>query len=105
MIEKYEPEFKDDDPNVWGHAVNAECLTERIYGIGSLYVDYVVIGKASTSFGIAQSDHDQRLSQEKIYNLEVQMEVERKAREELQEQIRQEKQEMQNQMNEAIKNV
>ncbi|KAL8239294.1 hypothetical protein R6Q59_015861 [Mikania micrantha] len=114
MMEKYGPEFKDDDPDVWGHVVNAEGRAKRIYGIGSSDVDYVVTGKASTSSGIVQSDHDQRLSQEKvcslfttlhllIHNLEVQMEVERKAREELQEQIRQERQEMQNQMNEAIK--
>ncbi|KAD3337315.1 hypothetical protein E3N88_32835 [Mikania micrantha] len=66
-------------------------------------VDYVMTGKSSTSSGIAQSDHDQRLSQEKIHNLEVQMEAEKKAREELQEQMRQERQEMQNQMNEAIR--
>ncbi|KAD2804554.1 hypothetical protein E3N88_37931 [Mikania micrantha] len=103
MIEKYGPEFKDDDPNVWGHVVYAEGRTKRIYGIGSSDVDYVMTGKASTSSGIAQSDHDQRLSQEKIHNLEVQMEAEKKAREELQEQMRQERQEMQNQMNEVIR--
>ncbi|KAD5507636.1 hypothetical protein E3N88_15339 [Mikania micrantha] len=68
MIEKYGPEFKDDDPNVCGHVVNAKGCTKRIYGIGSSEVDYVVTGKASTSSGIAQSDHDQRLSQQKAEN-------------------------------------
>ncbi|KAL8231165.1 hypothetical protein R6Q57_000943 [Mikania cordata] len=28
IIEKYGPEFKDDDPNVWGHVVNAEGRTK-----------------------------------------------------------------------------
>ncbi|KAD4584358.1 hypothetical protein E3N88_21959 [Mikania micrantha] len=106
MFEKNGLDFTVDDPEVWSHVVEPNLKrTRRVYGIGSSDINYVVSGLASSSSGVTQYD-TQQLSQKKIHDLEVQMEVERRSRQELEEEIRKERHErleLQQQMKEFMK--
>ncbi|KAD6452956.1 hypothetical protein E3N88_07661 [Mikania micrantha] len=106
MITKNGLEFSVDDPEVWSRVVEPNLKrTRRVYGIGSSDINYVVSGIASSSSGVTQYD-TQQLSEKKIHDLEVQMEVERRSRQELEEEIRKERHErheLQQQMKEFMK--
>ncbi|KAL8237986.1 hypothetical protein R6Q59_019067 [Mikania micrantha] len=91
MIEKNGLDFTVDDPEVWSRVVELNLKrTRRVYGIGSSDINYVVSGIASLSSGVTQYD-TQKLSQKKIHDLEVQIEVERRSRQKLEEEIRKER--------------
>ncbi|KAL8242996.1 hypothetical protein R6Q59_013298 [Mikania micrantha] len=106
MIEKNGLDFTVDDPEVWSRVVEPNLKrTRRVYGIGSSDINYVVSGIVSSSSGVTQND-TQQLSQKKIHDLEIQMEVERRSRQELEEEIKKERQErleLQQQMKEFMK--
>ncbi|XP_076959826.1 uncharacterized protein LOC143636017 [Bidens hawaiensis] len=78
MLEKYGPDFSEDDHVVWSHVV-AKGRTKRVFGIGSSDLNYVVTERP-TSYENTRSSIEQQL-QENIHNMEVQMEVERKTQE------------------------
>ncbi|XP_076958845.1 uncharacterized protein LOC143634712 [Bidens hawaiensis] len=63
MLEKYGPEFSDDDPVVWSQVV-AKGHTKRVFGIGSSDLNYVVTGRP-TSYEITRSSIEKQL-QEKV---------------------------------------
>ncbi|KAD7477548.1 hypothetical protein R6Q59_007305 [Mikania micrantha] len=100
MIEMYGPGFTQDNVDVW-ERVQAKDPTSRhtsnrVYGIGDSDISFVETGVPSSSCGVTPSYVEYRQSQEKVQDLESQiqnlgsqLERERKLREESEQRIEQ----------------
>ncbi|KAD3066645.1 hypothetical protein E3N88_34525 [Mikania micrantha] len=100
MIEMYVPGFTQDNVDVWEH-VQARDSTSRhtsrwVYGIGDSDISFVVTRAPSSSCGVTPSYVEYRQSQEKVEDLESQLqdlgsqlEMERKLRDEPEQRIEQ----------------
>ncbi|KAL8240902.1 hypothetical protein R6Q59_014257 [Mikania micrantha] len=86
MIKEYGLNFTHDDARVW-QRLHGNGGPKRVFGIGSSDLDFVVTGTPSSSYGSTLSYVDKQ-AQQKLEDLEARLEVERKAREELEEQMK-----------------
>ncbi|KAL8227869.1 hypothetical protein R6Q57_015453 [Mikania cordata] len=86
MIKEYRLNFTQDDARVW-QRLHGNGGPKRVFGIGLSDSDFVVTGTPSSSYGSTLSYVDKQ-AQQKLEDLEAQLEIERKAREELEEQMK-----------------
>ncbi|KAL8209448.1 hypothetical protein R6Q57_006180 [Mikania cordata] len=100
MIEMYGPGFTHDNVDVWERVQAKDSISRhtsrRVYGIGDSDISFVVTGAPSSSCGVTPSYVEYRQSQEKVKDLESQLqdlgsqlEMERKLREESEQRIEQ----------------
>ncbi|KAL8260069.1 hypothetical protein R6Q59_028022 [Mikania micrantha] len=87
MTKEYGLNFTQDDARIW-ERLHGNSGPKWVFGIGSSDLSFVVIGTpSSSSYGSTPSFVDQQ-AQQRLQDLEARLEIERKAREELQEQMR-----------------
>ncbi|KAL8251444.1 hypothetical protein R6Q59_035137 [Mikania micrantha] len=87
MTKEYGLNFTQDDARIW-ERLHGNSGPKRVFGIGSSDLSFVVTGTpSSSSYGSTPSFVDQQ-AQQRLQDLEARLEIERKAREELEEQMR-----------------
>ncbi|KAL8199774.1 hypothetical protein R6Q57_013342 [Mikania cordata] len=86
MTKEYRLNFTQGDARVW-ERLHRNGGPKRVFGIGSSYLDFVVTGTPSSSYGSAPSYVDKQ-AQQKLQDLEARLEREREAREELEAQMK-----------------
>ncbi|KAD2806026.1 hypothetical protein E3N88_39403 [Mikania micrantha] len=88
MTKEYGLNFTQDDARIW-ERLHGNSGLKRVFGIGSSDLSFVVTGtpSSSSSYGSTPSFVDQQ-AQQRLQDLDGRLEIERKAREELEEQMR-----------------